>query len=449
MPRSQRDTIVGGGLTPVAPSTQYTIPMFADNIPDFLTDSIAREVLAVGGNVTHITIGPNDPPPRGTNPAETFRLGGGFICQYNSRIGSVCIGEQAVVNAGSNTIAPAVVIGLGAAGSGTGGSGQGSVVIGYQANDGVIGQPPSVVIGGQANATAGNMIAIGVSAIAQGGNGMVIGNGSTQANSTGGLVIGMASFQAAAEGFSLGNGTIAGAAIGSTRAMAIGHGAQSLGGDSLVVGNGAAASETSFFAENVVIGRAAVAQIGAFQSIVIGYSANAAHDSAIVLGSRITSDFARQFKVGFGAGGVQGLPIYGVFIGGRDQYAGYEGITYRHVNGLGADNSVGPLQFISPLGTGNGRAAVGGLFAGIEFYTGAVPAGSGSAVQAQTLNFKVLPQTSPAPTNTDAPVAFPNYFDGANGQIGTLNNAPKAGDPQAWLPFNLKGVVHWVPCWHL
>ncbi len=69
-------------------------------------------------------------------------------------------------------------------------------------------------------------------------------------------------------------------------------------------------------------------------------------------------------------------------------------------------------------------------------------------MQTPTLNFKVLAQ-SVVPSSSDAPVAFPNYFDGAGAQLGTLLNAPRAGNPTHWIPVNAKGTVVWFPAWSL
>ena len=32
--------------------------------------------------------------------------------------------------------------------------------------------------------------------------------------------------------------------------------------------------------------------------------------------------------------------------------------------------------------------------------------------------------------------------------VGTLTNAPAAGNPQTWLQVSINGTVHWIPAWH-
>lgn len=435
--------VVGGGAEFVAPITIGNLVKVNTISPPTLNDSLLRQVAASGGNVEHIVVGATDPTPVGVAPTETFRTQGGLISSYPGKKGSVVIGEAAII-----TTVSAVPSGVAIGKDATAGGSKGSVCIGFQANDSAAGND-SVIIGASALGGGGDMVVIGPGAFGLGGSMVVIGSGANSPNAAGSgqVVIGPGATNKSANATCIGLNAATGTANGDLGAIAIGSGAICQGGRSQSIGYNAQILTNGANSESMAIGSSATVNNPNTNALAIGPNTTANHSNCILLGERIASDFARQFKVGFGAGGVATLPIYGVFIGGPDTYASYEGITYRHVNGSGADNSVGPLQFVSPLGTGNGVAAVGGLTAGIEFYTGAVGASS-STVQAQTLNFKVLPQTA-TPTNTDAPVAFPNYFDGANGQAGTLLNAPKAGDPQAWLPFNLKGTVHWVPAWHL
>ena len=38
---------------------------------------------------------------------------------------------------------------------------------------------------------------------------------------------------------------------------------------------------------------------------------------------------------------------------------------------------------------------------------------------------------------------------GPGSGVGTLTNAPAAGNPQTWIPFSFNGTIHWIPAWHL
>lgn len=443
MPDNIVAIVVGGGAEFVAPITIGNLVKVNTISPPTLNNSLLRQVAASGGNVEHIVVGVTDPVMVGVAPTETFRTQGGFISSYPGKKGSVVLGEAAII-----TTVSAVPAGVAIGKDATAGGSKGSVCIGFQANDGAAGND-SVIIGASALGSGGDMTVIGAGAFCQAGIAVIIGSGaqSALAAGSGQLVIGNGAVNKAANGTCIGLNAQTGVTNADLGAIAIGSGAICQGGRSLALGYNAQILTAGANSESVAIGSSATVNAGMTNAVVIGPNNVAAHSNVILIGERQTSLVTRTFYAGFGSGGVATLPLWGVFFGGIDQYASYEGITYRHVNGLGADNSVGPMQFVAPRSTGNGNAAVGGLFAGIEFYTGAIGASS-STVQTAVLNFKVLTQAA-VPTNTDAPVAFPNYFDGTGAQVATLNNSPKAGNPNAWLPFNLKGVVHWVPAWHL
>lgn len=46
-----------------------------------------------------------------------------------------------------------------------------------------------------------------------------------------------------------------------------------------------------------------------------------------------------------------------------------------------------------------------------------------------------------------ASVRFNGLTTGAAAQVGTLTNAPTAGNPTFWLPVNIAGAVRYIPCW--
>lgn len=45
-------------------------------------------------------------------------------------------------------------------------------------------------------------------------------------------------------------------------------------------------------------------------------------------------------------------------------------------------------------------------------------------------------------------IGFPNSTSGAGAGIGTLTNAPAAGNPQFWVPIKIGATAYWVPAWH-
>ena len=48
--------------------------------------------------------------------------------------------------------------------------------------------------------------------------------------------------------------------------------------------------------------------------------------------------------------------------------------------------------------------------------------------------------------NTGA-VVMANQTTGPGAGLGTLTNAPSAGDPDFWLPITINGTAHWIPAW--
>lgn len=69
-----------------------------------------------------------------------------------------------------------------------------------------------------------------------------------------------------------------------------------------------------------------------------------------------------------------------------------------------------------------------------------------------TANNQLLTVTRIETTNTGAAAATAPFRSGAVTQpaavgVGTLTNAPKAGDPPKWMPIDINGTVHFFPCW--
>lgn len=51
------------------------------------------------------------------------------------------------------------------------------------------------------------------------------------------------------------------------------------------------------------------------------------------------------------------------------------------------------------------------------------------------------------PSTTTAAVDFRNPANGAAAQLGTLTNAPTAGNPAYWLKIRIGGTTHYIPAW--
>lgn len=47
----------------------------------------------------------------------------------------------------------------------------------------------------------------------------------------------------------------------------------------------------------------------------------------------------------------------------------------------------------------------------------------------------------------NAGLVLTNQTSGPGAAVGTLTNAPSAGDPDFWLPVSINGTAHWIPAW--
>jgi hypothetical protein len=307
-----------------------------------------------------------------------------------------------------------------------------------------------IQIGHAAVAAGGAMVAIGTQATGQGGSGIVIGNTAFLVNAAGLFAIGSFARALVSNGLALGNNARAGSAAlaADTDAHALGNGAVCQGGGSVAVGANAFIGTAGLFTRSVALGTSAAVNDGALRGIAIGYNAvvQAAHDDAILIGMNQLTDKRRTFRVGNGA---PGLPLFETFFGGQDTYASYEGITHRHCNGSGVDNAVGPAQWIAPRGTGNTRAAVGGNFPGLEYYSGSTQGGSGAGLQPAALRLAIRPSDPTGVQDDGVWLELQNFPSKAGAAAGTLANAPTAGDPALWVPFVHGGVTYAFPAWQV
>lgn len=103
----------------------------------------------------------------------------------------------------------------------------------------------------------------------------------------------------------------------------------------------------------------------------------------------------------------------------------------------GSNLATNPFRIRGMRPTGN---AVGGSLI-FESFT---PLGSGTTSQT-IVPVLTIQQTSGAAGQ--AGVRFDTVTSGAAAAVGTLNNAPAAGDPTFWLPVDIAGTVRYIPCW--
>ncbi len=80
---------------------------------------------------------------------------------------------------------------------------------------------------------------------------------------------------------------------------------------------------------------------------------------------------------------------------------------------------------------------------------------SGNGGASATANYAIF-SSSTAPSSLagnlsltkDTSLFFTNQTSGAAAAAGTLLNAPKAGNPDFWVPMSVNGTAGWVPWWH-
>lgn len=179
----------------------------------------------------------------------------------------------------------------------------------------------------------------------------------------------------------------------------------------------------------VILGRSA--QANASSVSVMGDNARGNHAFAIVLGRNTISLVANSLIAGAGSG----AHIDTVHFGAGDTQVGGQQVTYRHTSGSGADNAAGNVIFVAGLGTGN-AATLGA----IVFQTG-TPGASSSTVQTAATRLEIRP-----PSTNGASVNFTGT-SGAAAAVGTLTNAPTAGNAADWIPMLFNGNVRYVPGW--
>lgn len=501
MSLSSQAVIVSGGANLLAPTSIGTLPMIVDvGPPGALSDSIARERDDAG--VRYITMGPTN-VREGVGATETLRLSDGFISE----------------GAGQDSFI---------AGRGAGAAGQDGIAIGRGAS--AVGQD-SIAIGRGATANTASSITdvvVGAGSSTQNANGIVIG-GSSFIRGNGG----------AAGGIAIGVGTVAGGTGGSggSASIAIGNGAQSIGRNDVVIGEGAQQTQrNNFGSESVIIGNAAQANVVQGLNVIIGYGANgtgrvgnvaigrnvsvAASSSNVVLGE------SASVAAGAGAGNViigRGATLSGagagnaVIIGrsatGGDQsiHLGSGGSTPANTASIGAsstnvttivfgqgstavaapsartirftdasavDTTPGAITWLVPRATGaatpaqhvwrgteptapgatlqslvdwmtwryGGAAGVFDVLFGratsrmIPASGGVIQFGDGSTAGGVTFDFGSLGAGI-------ASIRLNGLTNGAGANVGTLNNAPTAGNPAVWVPFNIGGTVRHAPMW--
>jgi hypothetical protein len=403
--------VVGGGVGAGSPFTVNLIPVIVSADPPLIADSILRQVTS--GSVTAVIVGATDPAPTAN---ETWRTTGGLISEAPGGItGSFVAGRGATANSTNN------------------------VAIGFNANAASTG---CVAIGSQATTSGNNSTVVGVLATANGGGGVggacAFGNGAA-ATATGAVAVGLNAQASQAGCIAVGRDAIANA----LPAVVIGTSATANGFRSIIV-SGAALSARDHEQIWIHAGGAGPTTTGATGGTIFlggdnGAGVSVTHANNIIIGMKTSSFTANCVQLGG-----PGTPINTCVIGAGNTATGQTPLTLRLTDRTGAGNLPGSNLTIRPgAGVGNDLtagsillqtpvSAVAGVTQGFALRA-SFPAGGGLVLE--------------APDAGGPSLRFNGLVNGAGAAIGSLNNAPVAGNPSFWLPVNIAGTVRFIPCW--
>lgn len=338
--------------------------------------------------------------------------------------------------------------------------------------------PPKVYIG-QASVSTTATVLGGATATASVGPSIVIGDGAScpltgAARANGNVIIGAFARVGAA---AAGDGNVI---IGSNAALLPTGGT---GANSVVIGNFAQVASTAGGASCVVIGTSLTVTLGSLMVLIGNNSSYDANNSGVVIGASNTvsggAGTANPIAIGSGnvlnktrtiligtslsvlsAGGTDILAMglswtatsampgnsvaffnsngYTTLIVGKAEvHASPQSLTFRLTDGLGANIGVGSLILRPGNATGTGTQG------SIDFQTQSAQ-GAASVLGTMTTQVQIIPCTGGA---GQANIRVNNVASGAGAAVGTLNNAPAAGNPAFWLPINIAGTVRYIPCW--
>lgn len=251
------------------------------------------------------------------------------------------------------------------------------------------------------------------------------------------------------------NGSVTGGVT--SNLVCIGQAANANANGVVIVGQNASASQ----ANNVSIGQSV--STTAARSIAMGQGIGSPNADMITIGhGGQNAGTAGQIKIGNGIDpngvganeicmGNEGLGGGGNFtLGfryGQNQHtSGVACPAYviTHKSALGTDIAAGNVTYNLPKATGN---AVPGAY----IIQTAIPGASGATLQTNAEVARFSPGTATQPRNfqisQDKGLWFINQTSGAGAGLGTLTNAPTAGDPTHWLRVRINGTDMFIPCW--
>lgn len=160
-----------------------------------------------------------------------------------------------------------------------------------------------------------------------------------------------------------------------------------------------------------------------------------AHDNVISIGGG-SSSAANQLI--FGGTSVIHEFAWGKGVSDSDAPSVSAAKLFHTTDAVGSNIPTGSLTIRPGASTGN-AAAGGELILGTH-----LPGAAGGTVQTFQPVITILHNAGGAGV---AKIRFDGVTNGAAAAVGTLNNAPAAGDPTFWMPVDIGGVVKYIPCW--
>jgi hypothetical protein len=393
VPAGSRSLIVGAGIAGVAPFVVDQF-LFVSNVSPQEAQSSARLIR----RATSIEI-----------------LGDGA--------NSTCIGSNADANGDE-----AIVIGRDCSQTGVGANTD-TIVIGQNVDHTGVGGQQAILIGNNTSLSGGSLVFIGStgSALGAAGSFVAIGTALSISGTFNGVVIGN------------------GAGSSGGNAVAIGGSGASASSGGVTVGSGSTMNSST--SNNVLIGQGqTVSGATSSQCILIGQACLTNTANVIFIGANLRTDngvyASGDVVVGnnnTGGGGFSSRVIW--FGDTHTSGVAVPAAAMRWKNAAGTNIAAGNLTLTGPLSTGNAAPAA------ILLQVGATGA-SGAALQAATTVARVVGAAAPFfEISVDRGLQFVGQTNQAAAAVGTLNNAPAAGDPAIWVPIVVNGVNRSFPAW--
>jgi hypothetical protein len=392
MPSGGRALVIGGGISAGAP---FALDQF------LYVTNVTQPTAASYAGLVRGTNAIEAPGTQATRAKRNTVIGSGSTITNVVTEDAVVIGSNNSVGTAATPTVAIICIGRGNTLPNT----TTLIVIGGGTNDG--GSTGTIKIGNNLGGLHNNATVIASSATLGGAlNGVQIGDGSSTSGGGGGAVV------------------IGSSAGGQTNVSVVGAGSAGHNQNCAVLGPGITITGGGG-SNNIFVG-SQMSNVATSNAISVGHGATI-QTGVIAIGN-----------CNLGALGYSGTVLWG----GESTHVSGTAVpawTVRYKGAAGANIAAGDVTVVGPLATGN--AASGN----IVFQTGLV-GGAGSGAQVAT-NVCRLTNAQKFEIMQDNGLTFVGQTTGAAAQVGTLNNAPVAGNPAFWLRVVINGTNRFLPAW--